>query len=435
MNKVLLVVCVAAIVAIGSAEHWAVLVAGSDGFWNYRHQADICHAYQILVKNGFKPENIITFAKDDVPNDPSNPYKGTLFNKPDPKGKGWNVNDGCNKDYTGKNVKPSYFLNVLKGDEKAMKNIGTGKVLKSGPEDQVFIYFSDHGAPGLIAFPDEYLYANQLLPVLNYMNQNNMYKKLVFYLEACESGSMFVQLPTNINIYAVSAANPTESSWAFYCDDDIINGKTIGSCLGDEFSIQWLEDSDNQDIFKETLDTQFQHVRNWTLQSHVMQWGDTTWTNEVVGNYQGNSDINMTRSLRTSYPKRERPQGKAVDSRDVKLHYLMKRHMRLNTLETEVELRDELKERQYFTNLFNSIKSQFSLSQEEVDALEEVVNYACYERAINSINRNCRKISDYGLKYLRIVAAACNKYDTEDHVENYIVNQFCPVPELSLIHI
>lgn len=29
------------------AEHFAVLVAGSNGYWNYRHQADICHAYQV----------------------------------------------------------------------------------------------------------------------------------------------------------------------------------------------------------------------------------------------------------------------------------------------------------------------------------------------------------------------------------------------------
>jgi len=26
--------------------HWALLIAGSSGWGNYRHQADICHAYQ-----------------------------------------------------------------------------------------------------------------------------------------------------------------------------------------------------------------------------------------------------------------------------------------------------------------------------------------------------------------------------------------------------
>lgn len=30
---------------VSAADHWAVIVAGSNGFWNYRHQADACHAY------------------------------------------------------------------------------------------------------------------------------------------------------------------------------------------------------------------------------------------------------------------------------------------------------------------------------------------------------------------------------------------------------
>lgn len=49
------------------------------------------------------------------------------------------------------------------------------------------------------------------------MHDLGKYNKLVYYLETCESGSMFVNLPTNLNIYAVSAANPTQSSYAAYC--------------------------------------------------------------------------------------------------------------------------------------------------------------------------------------------------------------------------
>jgi len=58
------------------------------------------------------------------------------------------------------------------------------------------------------------------------MHETKMYDKLVFYLETCESGSMFAgHLKDNINIYAVTAANPTESSWGTYCyPNDIVNG-------------------------------------------------------------------------------------------------------------------------------------------------------------------------------------------------------------------
>ena len=36
----------------GSATNWAVLVAGSNSWGNYRHQADISHSYQVMIEHG-----------------------------------------------------------------------------------------------------------------------------------------------------------------------------------------------------------------------------------------------------------------------------------------------------------------------------------------------------------------------------------------------
>lgn len=38
--------------------HWALLVAGSAGWGNYRHQADVCHAYQVLLRGGLRPAHM-----------------------------------------------------------------------------------------------------------------------------------------------------------------------------------------------------------------------------------------------------------------------------------------------------------------------------------------------------------------------------------------
>ena len=88
------------------------------------------------------------------------------------------------------------------------------------------------------------------------MHSKKLYKELVFYLEACESGSMFQGiLDPTIGIYALTASNADESSWGTYCyPDDIVNGKHIGSCLGDLFSINWMEDTDKVDVKKESLE-------------------------------------------------------------------------------------------------------------------------------------------------------------------------------------
>ena len=44
-----------------------------------------------------------------------------------------------------------------------------------------------------------------------------MFKQLVFYLETCESGSMFPNLSESENIYAMTASNATQSSYGAYC--------------------------------------------------------------------------------------------------------------------------------------------------------------------------------------------------------------------------
>lgn len=64
---------------------------------------------------------------------------------------------------------------------------------------------------------------------------------------------MFVKLPNNTGIYALSAANPSESSWGTYCSpDDVVGGKHIGSCLGDLFSVNFVEDTEKGN-YDETL--------------------------------------------------------------------------------------------------------------------------------------------------------------------------------------
>jgi legumain len=45
--------------AADTSDHWAVIVAGSNQFYNYRHQSDTCHAFQIMKNNGIPEDQII----------------------------------------------------------------------------------------------------------------------------------------------------------------------------------------------------------------------------------------------------------------------------------------------------------------------------------------------------------------------------------------
>merc|ERR1719456_411185 len=193
---------------------------------------------------------------------------------------GKDVYNGCKIDYKGADVTPENFVKVLTGE-------GSGKVLKSTSADNVFVNFVDHGGVGIIGFPRTIMHKADLLSALQTMKDKAMFKRLVFYLEACESGSMFegMNIP---GVYGLTAANAHEPSWGTFCmPEDKVNGKHLNTCLGDLFSVNWMEDLDMETGTSETIEKQFSLVRSETTKSHVMQYGDQSFTTERVSDFVG----------------------------------------------------------------------------------------------------------------------------------------------------
>ena len=398
------------------SNHFAVLVAGSNGYWNYRHQSDIFHAYHILIKNGIPANNIIVFAYDDVANNSQNPFPGKVYNHPDPKGKGVDVYEGVVIDYKGKDVTPEIFLDVIQGNEV---KVGSQRVLESKENDNVFIYFADHGAPGLIAFPVTYLYADNLIAALKNMNSNKKYKKLVFYIEACESGSMFANLPEDINIYATTAANDRESSYAAYCGSEAkVNNKNLGSCLGDEYSVNWMEDSDLH-TEGETLLDQFTLVKQKTKGSHVQHFGSHDIEKELIIDYQGvndeinrsynNSEIKERNKILDSY------KNNLIDSREVKLHYLYEQARTKNDLESNVALNAEIHFMEVTDEIFRRFDNKLDISVSEYfsDEKRREVDFTCLRFNLELYKQKCNNFDEYTLKYVKNIVLACNKYSID----------------------
>lgn len=53
------------------------------------------------------------------------------------------------QDYTGEDVNVNNFFAAILGNKTALTG-GSGKVVDSGPDDHIFIYYSDHGGPGVL---------------------------------------------------------------------------------------------------------------------------------------------------------------------------------------------------------------------------------------------------------------------------------------------
>ncbi|CAG2176716.1 unnamed protein product [Oppiella nova] len=221
---------------------WVVLCAGWKGYHlgGYSIQANVYHAYQVIHAQGIPDENIIVMHYDDLAYNELNPTPGIVVHK-------------VNGTDVYKGMKSRNFLGVLKGDPELVKK---GKrLVNSGPNDNVFVYFVDHGSPNVVSFPVGYIYGEDLVFALKDMQQNNRFSKLVFYLEACESGSMFRILPNDLNIYAVSSSNATELSWECNWDE---SRKVY---LGGYFANSWLDDCEHRDLQQESLQEQFDHMK------------------------------------------------------------------------------------------------------------------------------------------------------------------------------
>ncbi|KER19391.1 hypothetical protein T265_11822 [Opisthorchis viverrini] len=215
------------------SKNWVVLVAGTNTWRNYRHQADVYHAYQVVRKNNVPAENIITFAYDDIANNPKNPFKGKVFHDYMHE----DIYQGVEIDYRGK------------------------------------------------------LHAVELNEILAHMHSKKKYNKLVLYVEACYSGSLFRNmLPPNVGIYVTTASKEDEKSWSIFCDD-----KDFDMCLAGEYAYAWIKDSEYHDLKTRTLQQQYEEVRKRTANSHVMQYGEMGIGSLPVGKFQGHYDLPIHR--------------------------------------------------------------------------------------------------------------------------------------------
>jgi legumain len=168
---------------------------------------------------------------------------------------------------------------------------GTGrKILRSGANSKVFMYIANHGATGLLAFPnEEFLFADEFIKALKLMKEKGLYEELLIYLDGSEAGSMFEGiLPHDLNVLAVTASNPKETAFAAHCfPNDIVQGKNLGICMSDSFSLNWMRDTESHCPLKETLSMQLKNVKNATSMTTVTPYGDMTILKEKVGEFIG----------------------------------------------------------------------------------------------------------------------------------------------------
>ncbi|TKY63156.1 Vacuolar-processing enzyme [Spatholobus suberectus] len=235
-----------------------------------------------------------------------------------------------------------------------------------------------------------------------------------------------------MNIYATTASNASEDSYAFYCPDFYpFPPPEYTTCLGDAYSISWLEDSDKNDMTKETLHQQYETVRRRTLASninaasHVMQYGDRKFINDFLATYIGappGLNDNPTSFANASYSfEPSTTQTRLISQRDA--HLL---HLRLELqkapdgskekLKAQKELDDEIAQREHVDNvvhligdlLFREENSSTMMLHVRPAGQPLVDDWDCFKTLIKTYESHCGTLSSYGRKYSRAFANMCN---------------------------
>ena len=279
-----------ALMSIAMADKWALFVSGNNGYYNYCITSTICRGYDILHDAGVAEDHMVYLGFNDVFDSPYNPFPGSIFTDADPEGPGIDYAPGCRPhiDYPDKMVSAELFMATLSGDKEEvtkLTGIENPKVIESGPEDTIFVYYMDHGAIGFCEVGKSDLYEEVLISTINKMYENKQYKQLVFYFEACHSGSMFRTLEKGKNVYAMTGSDTEHSAWMNNCPPyDVVNGKSMGTCLGAWFDNFWMQEvTDNgADL---THNEMFKIVHDKTAEEtdqNVSQFGDIDTIGEMA---------------------------------------------------------------------------------------------------------------------------------------------------------
>ena len=270
-----------ALLSIALADRHAIIIAPRANWPDYGVQSESCRMYKDLVAGGVKPENIILMSTKSVSDSQKNPFPGELFTDDSPDAPGKDYAHGCVEyiDYEEEDMCPDVMVAVMRGDVEQLKKL-TGKenpkALKSTAEDEVMLYFTSHGAPGFIAVGDGVVHDYELMEAIQYMHDNNMYKHFLILMEACYSGSMFANLPKDLNVYAITAADDIHSSYESHCPpNDVVDGKSLGTCLSCYWdnSMEWFMEGGAD----HTLDELFKHTHEKVAEhsgQNTSQFGD-----------------------------------------------------------------------------------------------------------------------------------------------------------------
>jgi hypothetical protein len=241
-------------------DNYAVLVAASEGWKNYRHQADVLGFYHYLKGEGYDDDHIILIMADDIAYNERNPLQGVV-----------------RREVSGNNLYEDVVIDYKLGDISLgdLKQILTSEpsdaypvTLGSSKSDNVLFFWSGHGTQNGWKWKEtENLDADFAKSVFSDMQ----FRKMFAFIETCYSGGVAQGCIGIPGLLMMTAANPYETSKADAFDSElqVYLSNTFTSSILSQF-----ETNPNSIIYDLYL-----HAFNKTNGSHVMVYNPDYYGN------------------------------------------------------------------------------------------------------------------------------------------------------------
>ncbi len=241
-------------------DSWALLVQGSSGWENYRHQSDVLNVYQMLKAQGWDDDHIILIISNDIAYNPKNIFPGEVATS--------TYGDNLYKDAAVDYASDTLTVNDVKDIMLGKRSEHLPVVLDTDDQSNVLVFWSGHGclkytrkSDGFVWRDKEIFSDSELRETLVSMNTQGRYRKMLMLLEPCYSRVMATQANNIPGILSFASAAANESSFADF------HSAELGTWMSDRFSnnlVNTLSEKPDQ-TYKELYEYLYTH----TLGSHV----------------------------------------------------------------------------------------------------------------------------------------------------------------------
>ena len=241
-------------------DNYAVLVAASEGWKNYRHQADVLGMYHYLKGMGYDDDHIILIMADDIAHNERNPLKGVIRRELD----GENLYEDVQIDYQLGDLTLNDLKQILTGEPSEAYPVTLG----SSANDNVLFFWSGHGTQQGWKWKET---ENLNADFAREMFADMKFRKMFAIIETCYSGGVAQDCTDIPGLLMMTAANPYETSKADAFDNE------LQVYLSNTFTSSILSqlESNPQTVIRDL----YLHAFDKTNGSHVMVYNSDYYGN------------------------------------------------------------------------------------------------------------------------------------------------------------